>query len=326
MNVISLHLKFLSLLNIQFDYRLKMANLIKAAVFAGRKDPPTKLLEKLVVTGGNQQLEAFLKDAKYGGDDPVALPVFTLDNATPRIKGARWYIQGKMNREVGMFAKDLFPGKNGKIFVEIDDLRIFQFPTNGGEDNNVSAWVDAETLQVRWMEDKENLSREQAEEKGIAKFCLRACLQLESASTAMLWIAAVPLSKEGLVQKRPADYKTRKCPQIHLGIGPKENPGQRSLSIRMAVAEGKREGCGYGVFPALENLSAETPLLPPAGEIREALHLFLRKVGGFNSRSATTFAAAMDMAPENITTREPIGVWPELPENVATTEPEEGRK
>ena len=82
--------------------------------------------------------------------------------------------------------------------------------------------------------------------KASPKFCLRAWLQLESANTAMLWIAAAPLAKEDLIKKRPTDYATRKCPQIHLGVGPKENPGQRSLSIRMAVAEGKREGCGYG--------------------------------------------------------------------------------
>ena len=114
------------------------------------------------------QLRTFLQDAKYGGDDPVALPVFTLDTTTPRIKGARWYIQGKMDREVGLFAKDLFPGMGGKIYVEIDDLRIFQFPTNGGEHNNVSAWVDSDTLNVRWMEDKESLSKVQADEKGIS--------------------------------------------------------------------------------------------------------------------------------------------------------------
>lgn len=92
-------------------------------------------------------------------------------------------------------------------------------------------------------------------------FCLRAWLQLESANTALLWIAAAPLAKEDLIKKRPTDYATRKCPQIHLGVGPKENPGQRSLSIRMAVAEGKREVCGYGVFPALENLSPHFFLL-----------------------------------------------------------------
>ena len=72
------------------------------------------------------------------------------------------------DREVGLFAKDLFPGMGGKIYVEIDDLRIFQFPTNGGEHNNVSAWVDSDTLNVRWMEDKESLSKVQADEKGIS--------------------------------------------------------------------------------------------------------------------------------------------------------------
>ena len=53
---------------------------------------------------------------------------------------------------------------------------------------------------------------------------------------ALLWVAAVPLAKDDLRERRPADYNTRRCPQIHLGIGPRGSSGQRSLRIRLAVA------------------------------------------------------------------------------------------
>ena len=302
-----------------------MSNMIAASVFSGRKDPTTTMLNRLVVKGGNQQLKTFLDSSKYEGDEPVALPVFTLDTDTPKIKGARWYLQGKMSREVGFFTKDLFEGKTGKIFIKIDDLRIFAFPTNS-TDSNVSAWIDSEALQVRWIEDKESITREEAEEDEIANFSVRACLQPETSNTALLWLAIVPLGKDDLIKKRPADYNTRKCPQIHLGIGPRSNPGQRSLSIRLAVAEGKREHCGYGIFPALESLSSDAALLPPAKDIREALHLHMRQAKGFNTKTATTITAALDQDSATTTTREPVRVWPELPEDVATTGTEEGRK
>ena len=102
---------FLSLLS------FRMSNLITSAVFSGRKDPSPDMLRKLVVSGGRQQIKAWLAKCKYGGDGPVALPVFTLDTATPRVKGARWHLQGRL-REVGVYAKDLFNKGTEKLFIK----------------------------------------------------------------------------------------------------------------------------------------------------------------------------------------------------------------
>ena len=60
--------------------------------------------------------------------------------------------------------------------------------------------------------------------------------------------------------------------------------------------------------------------------MRETLHLFLRRAKGFNPKSAATFPAALEVAPEAVVTREPVRVWPELPVDVATTGVEEGRR
>ena len=71
------------------------------------------------------------------------------------------------------------------------------------------------------------------------------------------------------------------------------------------MAEGARDGCGYGIYPALENLSPH-PLLPPPMEIRECLHMFLRRVGGFNPKSAGTFEAALEVTLESTVTKDPV--------------------
>ena len=54
-----------------------MSNVIRAQVFSGRRDPTGSMLNRLVVTGGRQQIKSWLATVKYTGDAPVAVPVFT---------------------------------------------------------------------------------------------------------------------------------------------------------------------------------------------------------------------------------------------------------
>ena len=109
------------------------------------------------------------------------------------------------------------------------------------------------------------------------------------------------------MEKRPADYWTKKCPHSHLQCGPKESVGQSSRAIQMAVAEGRRDQCGFGIFSGLENLSSGSHQFPPVREIREALHLVLRKCGGFNLNGATTVTSALDAELSQLTERGPAG-------------------
>ena len=302
-----------------------MSNLIKAATLTGKKDPTDAMFRRMIVTGGRQQLKAWLARTNYGGESPVAVPVFTLDLDTPRIKASRWHLQGKLQRDVGFLARDLFSsGGAEKILIKIPDLNMFEFNCGSGLDENVSAWLEARTLNMRVLENGSELDDEEIESRGLANFCLRACLQPQSVAQALLWIAAVPLNKAELLDKRPTDYNTRKCPQIHLGIGPREAPGQRSLAIRLAVAEAARDDCGFGIYPALENLSPNPPILPPPRDVRECLHLFMRRAGGFNPKSVATIGAALEVPSETIVTKEPVAVWPELPTETATTGTESG--
>ena len=91
-----------------------MANLIKASVFTGRKDPTMDMLKAMVVRGGRQQITEWLKTCKYTSTEPLAVPIFTLDLDSPRIKAARWHLQGNLGREVGIMARDLFEGAGGR--------------------------------------------------------------------------------------------------------------------------------------------------------------------------------------------------------------------
>ena len=215
-------------------------SIIRAPTLVGRKDPTAAMMRAMVVTGGRQQVKAWLSSCKYDGAAPTAVPIFTLDQDTPKIKAARWVIQGDMGREIGFNARDLFTGAGTeKVFLKIDDLSIFDFSGawEGGE--NVSGWQDAESLKVRWLDAGRTLTREEVGDRGLNKFSIRACVQPESVTGGLLWLAAVPLSKEDLMSKRPSDYWSRMCPQIHMRVGGREASSQRSLRIRLAVAEAK---------------------------------------------------------------------------------------
>ena len=109
-------------------------------------------------------------------------------------------------------------------------------------------------MEVRYVGAGSSLDEDQVEERGLDKFSLRACIQPESAMGPLLWLAVFPLGKEDLVEKRPQDYWTRKCPQIHFRIGLKEAGVQRNWRIEIAVVDGRRDQCGFGIFPGLENL------------------------------------------------------------------------
>ena len=98
---------------------------------------------------------------------------------------------------------------------------------------HISSWLDASNMEVRYVGAGSSLDEDQVEERGLDKFSLRACIQPESAMGPLLWLAVFPLGKEDLVEKRPQDYWTRKCPRIHLGMGPKGAVGQRSWGIEM---------------------------------------------------------------------------------------------
>ena len=76
---------------------LGMVNMIRASIFNGRKDPTEGILKRLVVT----EIKNWLARTNYGGDSPVAVPVFTLDTEGPRIKSIRWRLQGKLEKDVG---------------------------------------------------------------------------------------------------------------------------------------------------------------------------------------------------------------------------------
>ena len=198
-----------------------MANLIKASTLTGRKDPTKEMLKAMIVRGGRQAVREWLAACKYTGDSPTAVPIFTLDQESPRIKAARWHLQGAMDREIGINAKDLFTGAGPeKIFIKIEDLDIFTFTAEQDGGENVSAWVESSSLAVRWTDTGAALDSEEVAKRGLDKFCVRACIQPESVTGALLWLAAIPLSKDELLATRNEDFKTRRCPQIHLGIGP----------------------------------------------------------------------------------------------------------
>ncbi len=98
------------------------------------------------------------------------------------------------------------------------------------------------------------MSGEEAEAKGVSEFCCRAVLVPETPTSAILWLAVVPLSLAALKEKLPNDYNRNSCPQIALVVGA---GGVRPTRVNMELEERERDGCGFGCFPLLEWLTSE---------------------------------------------------------------------
>ena len=289
-----------------------MSNIIKASVFRKRGAPSRDLLESLVVRGGSTKVGETLKDKfKWDGTSPTACPLFSLNTTDGRVKAARWTIHGRLARRIKFRAEDVFEGadKDLIVTVEIEDLGVFEF---GGAGGNFSHWVEGRDLScvVTNRLTKERLSGGEVEDKGLTTFCCRAVLVPETPSSALLWIAVVPVSLESLKEMLPSVYTKNNCPQIALGLGA---GGVRPVRVNMAVEEGQKDGCGFGCFPLLEWLDSEMVAFPDPEELRKGVHSFMRATRGMNNRGVKTFRQTVDDAAELAKVGQLPHVWPEAP-------------
>ena len=143
----------------------------------------------------------------------------------------------------------------------------------------------------------------------------------ETPSTALLWLAVIPLSLDTLKERLPADYSKNNCPQVPLPLG---HGSCRPTRIRLAVEEKEADGWGYGCLPLLEHLSGQIVIHPDPSELREALHGFMRKVKSMNNRGGRKVLAAVDDPVEMAKIGLVPHLWPEAPG--VDRESDEGRK
>ena len=296
-----------------------MSNIIRASIFNGRRTPPVSYLKTLVVKGGVEAAEDLLKkNFSWDGKEVITCPIFTINEHDGVVKHSRWALLGNLGKKCRLMGHNLFAGaeKNIVISMKFYDLKIFEF----GANLNNSYWVESTDLEGIEIYDKvgqKTLSEEEAEEKGVGRFCVRAFIQPESHCTALVWIAVVPYAKEVLRNTIPTNYNKPNCPQIPLVIG---EGCTRAKRVKMFVREKEREGFGVGCFPLLEALYPGPETLPDPDDLKECVTRFMRSVGGLNNRSGATVVNAVETPTETVKETPPQYMWPPLPENVNISE------
>ena len=285
--------------------------MIRANVFGGKKSPPSAFLDNLVVRGGVETIDLTLRKLiNWNGTEPVCCPVLNLKE-DGSINTVRWALLGSLDKNPRLLAHNLFTNadKDILITIPIDDLKIFEF-----QNNNASHWIESSELEIEIFDKnlKKTLSKEEAEAKGIHTFCIRTVIQPETHATALMWIGLVPMSKDNLKAKMPANYSKTSCPQIALALGA---GGARARRIMLSVREKEHEGYGFGCFPLLESLQPGEISFPMIRDLRENMNRFLRGVGGTNNRSGATIMLAIENPAEAGKETPPQHTWPPLSDN-----------
>ena len=300
----------------------KMTHLIKSAIFDKKGDPPSDVVNSLVVTGGTNTVSKTLQERfKWDGSTPTACPVFGMRDG--KIVSSRWTILGKLAKTVKFKAEDLFSGARKDLFIslDVDDLSIFEFDNKS---SNWSYWVESKDLQyvVRDKVAKKDLDQQEAEDEGVEEFCARLMVLTETPNTVLLYLAVVPLSLDNLKERLPADYSKNNCPQVPLALS---HGSCRPIRIRLAVEERGSDGWGYGCLPLLEHLSGQIVIHPDPAELRQAVHGFMRKVQHMNNRGGKKVLTAMGDPVEVAKVGQVPHLWPEAPAASREVD-DEGRK
>ena len=260
-------------------------------IFRRRTDPTRAQLGRLVVKGGSVTVTKHLEETLgITWDGMVAVPVFTLATEDGSIKGARWMLLGGLeSKGLTCKAKNIWETAEDDLYLQmrIKDAAMFQFPSKG---TNSSFWLDSTEVDYKIIDkNKKVLEKEEAEEKGISGFSVRAVVHPEGPHTVNLWIGVVPVSKDKLKEMNQGGMNKAGCPQIHLMLG---GGTTRNKIVDMLVKD--TEGLGLATMALLEWLSQEEPILPTVKDYRESIHEFMRKAKMPNNKSSRSILAALE--------------------------------
>ena len=280
--------------------------------FKFREELKEDVIGKLTIDGGAEKLKESLANVwNYGSDENVAVPVLMV-GADGKLAGAKWVVCGKIEPRA-VKAEQIWKESQKDVFIEIKipDLSIFTFYNRC---RNVSGWIDCEALTwgVFRSENKKKVvvPSDKYQEVGVQKFCLRICILPNSAATAALTLAIVPLSKEELKKKLPDHYSKTYCPQVALTLGEKTT---RALIIKLGVKEPLGSKTGMKVWPIIEDLRTQEERgrqRVVSIDVRRGLAKFLRTVQGLNNKQPRKLEEAFEEVKSKAAPAEPEWIWP----------------
>ena len=288
---------------------------ISGDVFKNRKEISVEFYKDLIVDGGCEKIKNVLVEKwKHNPAELIAVPSLTVNNAG-RLSGAKWYVFGKLSKDINLKLTQLNSDADDDIFISIKSLEMSVFPFYNKR-RNASGWIDSSEIDFSMFRKakskKQPIPADQFADLGVTGFSVRIGIMPVSSTTASLTLALHPMNKEDLKAKAPDSYYKNGCPQVALPIG--EN-NAKHLIIKLGIEEPAGSNVGMGVFPIIEDLRKDEEVAnisPTSLEVRTALHIFMRKVRGFNSKSAKKVLEAMeDTATELAKNYDPEMIWPE---------------
>ena len=288
---------------------------ITGEIFKNRNEIPVDTFKELIADGGMENIKTVLVDKwKHNPDEIIAVPSLSINNAG-RLSGAKWYVIGKLTKDINLKLTQLNSDADDDIFICIKNLEMSMFPFYNKR-RNCSGWIDSSELEFSMFRKakskKQPIQADQFADHGMTGFSVRIGIMPVSTTTASLTLALQPMNKDDLKAKAPDSYYKNGCPQVALPIG---DNNTKHLLIKLGVQEPSGSNVGMGVFPIIEDLRSEVEVAnvcPTSLEIRTSLHNFMRTVKGFNNKSAKKVMEAMeDTAAEVAKNFEPEVIWPE---------------
>ena len=285
--------------------------MIASDLFDVRGPLTSRLRRDLSIRGTSIQLQDLW--GRHGWEDRsegAAGVVVELTPVTGRVKGVRWATGG--NLITGTFkVHHLYPKAVGVEAVVAVRGETLTWPTAGEHPRNFSDWI---SLGQRPGElslkaaDGSPVSREAQDEMEIREIRFRASLTLLGVDGIHVSGHVMGETDDDLedILRRWGLQHGERSPNIPT-IGVREEDQRTFRRVRLMLTEPEGTGLGFGILPALEEVSAEeSPVC--RDEVEEQLCLFLRQAGMANNvKGHWPSAMRKDSAPtkKNLTL-----IWP----------------
>ena len=240
--------------------------LIVSPIFQSKGKLSTSMLRNLHIRGACTIISDTLQRFGWGGTDPVAATVITLEPDTGAIRGLRYETRGA-GPEITFRACELWPAVSEDITLKIKlrDLSILSW-VKEGEKRNQTEWLDFDDLEIEIIDsERGHLSKEELLELNAGGLCIRFTLLPVKHNRAFLYGGVVPVSRERLmemVRELEMEPSSPHIPTITLKLHSVRGKLQNALPLELMPTEQLDNGVGLGIFPLLESIGSRSTKFP----------------------------------------------------------------
>ena len=292
-----------------------MAQLIASNLFAVRGQLTENLRNSLACRGSGVQLRDTLKRHGWSEGSRAAAVVAGITPGTGEVKGVRFATVGPAITGTVKMKHLVADATDTEMVIEVNSEKI-PWPTEGDRDRNLSDWIQLGTsgdakVTVRTITDKEALTGEEMEERGIKLLLVRFSLIVAAVDRVILSGHVVHVASLAELTSTTTRWGLRagiNSPNIPT-VGVRVSGTATSLEMALMIPEPVGTGLGFGVLPLLEEISeGYSPV--DRDTLEKEMRMFLRKVGVPTNVRDWLAAMKEGTAPVERTTQV---LWPEYP-------------